>query len=182
MMCTTIYEIVLHREVHHGLWNSLVELCIRVCELVLCIGNMHQSLWNSPMPWRCALEFVKQSYTLEMCTTVYETRGLYTRVCEIVLWSSSWIWWHHNTVNRQTNIMLTLSTQGMDYSVQTGSISCLLMSPGHQKPWYWLFIDYVILFSWVQVLTTFTISILRDDIKCEIWYPCCVKTIQCAKG
>ena len=67
-------------------------------------------------------------------------------------------------------LILTLNVWGLSYLGLTGSISWLLMpwllvSPGHQQPWYWLCRIVGPCLSWGWISITCAISMWRNGIK-----------------
>ena len=66
-----------------------------------------------------------------------------------------------------------LIVRNMEYYIYTRSKACLLiswllMSPGHQQSWYWLYeLGMFTFFFWSGNWTTYDILMLRNDIKCE---------------
>ena len=83
-----------------------------------------------------------------------------------------------------TICVLTLNVQGPSYLGLTRSISWLLMpwllmSPGHQQPWYWLY-RICRSFSYSRkCLSTCTKSMWRNDIKCKYMLMFPQKSLAC---
>ena len=71
---------------------------------------------------------------------------------------------------------LTLKVRGPSYLGFTRSISWLLMPwlltlPGHQQPWYWLYVQHVGPgLTWGRISSTCVISMWSNDIKCEYMF------------
>ena len=83
-------------------------------------------------------------------------------------------------------LILTLNVRGPSYLGLTRSISwllmpCLLTSPGHQQPWYWLCKIYK---SWFYTRKDFNylwhvVSVWRNDIKCKCMFMFPLTTLAC---
>ena len=91
--------------------------------------------------------------------------------------------WHQASI--WTNAELTLNVRGPSYLGLTRSISWLLMpwlltSPGHQQPWYWLYIEYVGPYlTWGRILSTCVVSMWRNDKKCKYMFMFTLKNLAC---
>ena len=86
-----------------------------------------------------------------------------------------WLVYRHISVSLGLD-ELTLNVRGPSYLGLTRSISWLLMSwllasPGHQQPWYWLYVEWVgPCLIWQRISTTCVISMWRNDKKCEYMF------------
>ena len=80
--------------------------------------------------------------------------------------------------------MLTLNVWGLSYLGLTRSTSWLLMpwllvSPGHQQPWYWLYRMGRSLSCLRKISTSCDISMWKNDMKCKYIFLFPLKNLAC---